>query len=154
MYTDLINNINDNCKFSLITDSNVSIRFPHYNIVSITSDDVYKENYKNIPKDIVDFLINEFRSKSDDFKDLWSFMSIQKYNIGDYISPHVDAYNWHKLLILTDSDIDGLTVEDYKEKKLIFYPDKQGTCFSIPSLCMHWVNPVREKVRYSAVLMK
>lgn len=154
IYKDLIEDINKNCKFELITMSDISVRYPHYKIVHINRDAINRNDYSSIPKRIVDSLINEFRNKCDDFQEDWNFLGIQKYDIGDYISPHEDIYGWHKLLILTSSDIDGLAIQNEEKRKVEFHNDVEGNCFGIPYYSKHWVNPVRDKTRYTCVLMR
>jgi hypothetical protein len=83
-------------------------------------------------------------------RDTYSFIQIQQYLPGDYIVPHFDIYditNLH-LIILTDSDCDGLVyVDDGKINKLY---DKAGTYVNVGK-AFHWVDPVKE-TRYSLVV--
>lgn len=101
---------------------------------------------QDIPLEVKDFLMKIFKITEKDY----SFIQIQKYEIGDYILPHKDTYPLFNLVMLSTSSLDGITVEqrdgDYK-----FFPDVAGTFIDIPKFRWHWVNPVREKTRYTAV---
>ncbi len=100
----------------------------------------------DIPISIKEFLMKVFNITEKDF----SFIQIQKYEIGEYILPHVDSYPLFNLLTISSSDIDGLVLEG-EDKIFRFIPDKAGNLVNVPKYRWHWVNPVREKTRYSAV---
>ncbi len=106
----------------------------------------WNDEREDIPNDIKQFLIQQFNIKDIDFE----FIQIQKYEIGDYILPHKDTYPCFGLLILSTSNTDGIVVEltDHTYK---FYKDEMGTLINVPKFSWHWVNPVQEKTRYSAV---
>jgi hypothetical protein len=101
---------------------------------------------QDIPLEVKEFLMKIFNITEKDY----SFIQIQKYEIGDYILPHKDTYPLFNLVMLSTSTLDGITVEqrdgDYK-----FFSDVAGTFIDIPKFRWHWVNPVREKTRYTAV---
>jgi hypothetical protein len=88
----------------------------------------------------------------DETREFWEFIQIQKYDIGDYIVPHRDAYRIRKLhlVTLTSSTLDGLVCETLN-KELIFIPDKAGQYIDFPYSSAHYVSPVRE-LRYSIVI--
>lgn len=100
----------------------------------------------NIPEEIKQFLLNSFNIKERDYH----FLQIQKYEVGDYILPHKDCYPQFALLHLSTSALDGLTIEDH-DGIYKFLPDIAGNLVQIPKYRWHWVNPVREKTRYTAV---
>jgi hypothetical protein len=103
--------------------------------------------YDDIPDDILDFLENMFDVKGKKY----DFIQIQKYEIGEYILPHKDAYPHFNLVCLSTSKLDGLTLEGV-DGIFRFYPDEAGNKVYIPKYKWHWVNPVREKTRYTAVV--
>jgi hypothetical protein len=107
---------------------------------------LHDKKQQNIPKILLDFLIKEFNIT----KRQYSFIQVQKYEIGDYILPHKDCYPLFGLIMLSTSSIDGVTVEQ-RDGTYITYPDATGTRIDIPKYRYHWVNPVREKTRYTAV---
>jgi len=100
----------------------------------------------NIPQPVLDFLLKIFNITEKDYH----FIQIQKYEIGEYILPHKDSYPSFGLLTLSTSSLDGLTVEGH-DGKYTFVPDQAGRFIDVPKYRWHWVNPVREKTRYSAV---
>lgn len=79
---------------------------------------------------------------------------IQKYEKGEYIKPHVDNYEWQFLMTLTDSELDGVVIEDKTNETLIFHKDEIGKVLKINRGTLHWVNPIRSDVRYSVVIME
>jgi hypothetical protein len=82
----------------------------------------------------------------------WDYLGVQKYETGDYIPPHTDSWPWHRLLMLTTSDVDGLVLHDAGQQRFIFHPDQAGNIINIPPMTTHWVNPVRQSPRYTAVI--
>lgn len=106
----------------------------------------WDETRKDIPEDIKNFLIEKFNITEKDY----NFIQIQKYEIGEYILPHVDSYPLFNLLTISSSNIDGLVLED-DNKIFKFIPDSAGNLVNVPKYRWHWVNPVRDKTRYSAV---
>lgn len=80
-------------------------------------------------------------------------ISIQKYEVGDYIPPHEDNYEWLYNLVLTDSKIDGIVIEDKEKQELHFHEDVFGNVIEVNRDCLHWVNPIRDKTRYTAVIL-
>jgi hypothetical protein len=105
-----------------------------------------KAQFYDIPEEVKNFLIKSFNIQERDYH----FLQIQKYEVGDYILPHKDCYPQFALLHLSTSSLDGLTLEDH-EGKYKFLPDIAGNLVQIPKYRWHWVNPVREKTRYTAV---
>ena len=87
-----------------------------------------------------------------ELKDCYSFIQIQRYDAGDYISPHRDAYIVRKihLITLTDSEVDGLVCED-QNHNLVKVFDKAGQYIDFPYDSVHWVCPVKYQ-RYSLVV--
>lgn len=106
----------------------------------------YTDDKNDIPEDILNFLIKQFNVTDNDY----DFIQIQKYEIGDYILPHKDSYPCFGLVMLSTSDKDGLVVQQ-RDGTYKFYPDKAGTFVDVPKFSWHWVNPVQEKTRYTAV---
>lgn len=104
------------------------------------------EDAKDIPEELIEFLVKSFNITEKDY----DFLQIQKYEVGDYILPHKDTYPCFGLLILSTSNLDGITVEQ-RDGKYKFFPDVAGTLIDVPKFRWHWVNPVREKTRYTAV---
>jgi hypothetical protein len=104
------------------------------------------QNRDDIPNDIKDFLIKAFNITKRDYH----FIQIQKYEIGEYILPHKDPYPCFGLVTLSTSNLDGIVVQQ-KDGTYKFIPDKAGNFVEVPRFSWHWVNPVREKTRYTAV---
>jgi hypothetical protein len=102
-------------------------------------------------KDLIDaiFADSDFSS---DLKDFYDFIQIQKYDPGDFIVPHRDAYSIRKLhlITLTSSSCDGLMceTEDHGLEKVY---DVAGQYIDFPYDSAHWVDPVKD-IRYSLVI--
>jgi len=105
-----------------------------------------KKGVDDIPQNILDFLLKTFNIEEKDYH----FIQIQKYEIGEYILPHIDCYPNFGLLSLSTSLLDGLVLEN-TDGVFEFIPDVTGKFTRIPGYRWHWVNPVREKTRYTAV---
>lgn len=106
----------------------------------------WDEKRQDIPLEVKEFLMKVFNITEKDY----SFIQIQKYEIGDYILPHKDVYPLFNLIMLSTSSLDGITVEQ-RDGIYKFFSDVAGTFIDIPKFRWHWVNPVREKTRYTAV---
>lgn len=106
----------------------------------------WDEKRQDIPLEVKEFLMRVFNITEKDY----SFIQIQKYEIGDYILPHKDVYPLFNLIMLSTSSLDGITVEQ-RDGTYKFFSDVAGTFIDIPKFRWHWVNPVREKTRYTAV---
>jgi len=106
----------------------------------------WDEARQDIPLEVKEFLMKVFNITEKDY----SFIQIQKYEIGDYILPHKDVYPLFNLIMLSTSSLDGITVEQ-RDGTYKFFSDVAGTFIDIPKFRWHWVNPVREKTRYTAV---
>ena len=106
----------------------------------------WDETRQDIPLEVKEFLMKVFKITEKDY----SFIQIQKYEIGDYILPHKDVYPLFNLIMLSTSSLDGITVEQ-RDGTYKFFSDVAGTFIDIPKFRWHWVNPVREKTRYTAV---
>lgn len=106
----------------------------------------WDEQRQDIPLEVKEFLMKIFNISEKDY----SFIQIQKYEVGDYILPHKDTYPLFNLVMLSTSSLDGVTVEQ-RDGTYKFFPDVTGTFIDIPKFRWHWVNPVREKTRYTAV---
>lgn len=104
------------------------------------------EEREDIPEELKQFLIETFNITQRDY----DFLQVQKYEIGEYILPHKDPYPCFGLVMLSTSDKDGLVVQQ-RDGSYKLHPDKTGTIIDIPKFTWHWVNPVREKTRYTAV---
>lgn len=100
----------------------------------------------DIPEEIKNFLIKAFNITDNDY----DFLQIQKYEVGEYILPHKDPYPCFGLITLSTSDLDGIVVQQ-KDGTYKFITDKAGNFVDVPKFSWHWVNPVREKTRYTAV---
>jgi hypothetical protein len=106
----------------------------------------YNEERDDIPENIRNFLIKQFNITDNDY----DFIQIQKYEIGDYILPHKDSYPCFGLVMLSTSSVDGLVVQQ-RDGTYKFHLDKAGTFIDVPKFSWHWVNPIQEKTRYTAV---
>jgi hypothetical protein len=106
----------------------------------------WNDQRKDIPVELKDLLIKTFNITDRDY----DFIQIQKYEIGDYILPHKDCYPCFGLLTLSTSNLDGIVIEQ-RDGSYKFFPDVTGNLLDVPKFRWHWVNPVREKTRYSAV---
>ena len=106
----------------------------------------WNEERKDVPVDLKDLLVKTFNITERDYH----FIQIQKYEIGDYILPHKDSYPCFGLLTLSTSNLDGIVVEQ-RDGIYKFFPDVTGNLVDVPKFRWHWVNPVREKTRYTAV---
>jgi len=104
------------------------------------------EEREDIPEDIKQFLIKTFNITKKDY----DFIQIQKYEIGEYILPHKDTYPCFGLVTLSTSNLDGIVVQQ-RDGSYKFIPDTAGNFIDVPKFSWHWVNPVREKTRYTAV---
>lgn len=100
----------------------------------------------DIPEEVKSFLIKAFNITDNDY----DFLQIQKYEVGEYILPHKDPYPCFGLITLSTSDLDGIVVQQ-KDGTYKFITDKTGNFVDVPKFSWHWVNPVREKTRYTAV---
>lgn len=106
-----------------------------------------KQNkFFDMPEEVKNFLMTVFNIKERDYH----FIQIQKYEVGDYILPHKDNYPQFSLVHLSTSSVDGLVLEE-ADGSYKFHPDITGNIVKIPKYKWHWVNPVREKTRYTAV---
>lgn len=107
----------------------------------------------DMPDSLIDLIFDQKNQWDSDVIDFWGFIQIQKYDIGDYIVPHRDAYYVKKLhlVTLTDSQSDGLVCAN-NQNELIFYPDVAGQYIDFPYDAIHFVPPVKDKTRYSIVV--
>lgn len=81
----------------------------------------------------------------------YSFIQIQKYTLGQYILPHKDNYTCLlRLFTLTTSNIDGFCTQNGDSYTVI--PDVAGQEIKFDLNAWHWVNPVRDPIRYSLVV--
>ena len=114
----------------------------------------------SLPENIMEFILAQYCSElKRDFKSLLDNdddigLNLQRYDIGECIIPHEDHVRFLYLQLLTTSENehDGLVLYDTGEKRHIFYPDVAGNIIQIHSGCTHWVNPVRDGVRWTAAL--
>jgi hypothetical protein len=106
----------------------------------------WDDKRKDMPLELRELLIKTFNITERDYH----FLQIQKYEIGDYILPHKDTYPCFGLLNLSTSNIDGIVVEQ-RDGTYKFLSDITGNLIDVPKFRWHWVNPVREKTRYTAV---
>jgi hypothetical protein len=106
----------------------------------------WNDERKDIPLELKEFLVKEFKITEKEY----DFIQVQKYEIGEYILPHKDTYPCFGLVMLSTSTLDGIVVEQL-DGSYKFFQDKAGTFIDVPKFRWHWVNPVREKTRYTAV---
>lgn len=108
---------------------------------------------EDMPDYLIDLIFDPENQWDEETRNFWSFIQIQKYDIGDYIVPHRDAYFVKKLhlVTLTYSHIDGLVCANDKNE-LIFYNDMPGQYVDFPYDAIHFVAPVKDKTRYSIVI--
>lgn len=104
------------------------------------------EDRDDIPEEVKLFLIKTFNITEKDY----DFLQIQKYEIGEYILPHKDPYPCFGLVSLSTSALDGIVVQQ-RDGTYKFITDVTGNFVDVPKFSWHWVNPVREKTRYTAV---
>lgn len=100
---------------------------------------------------LIDLIFEE--SQFDSFlQDSYSFIQIQKYEPGEFIVPHEDAYGIAKLhlVTLTEGKYDSLIIEDGKGG-LIRIPDRAGQYVDFSGELAHWVDPVIEQ-RFTLVI--
>ncbi len=107
---------------------------------------------ENIPDALFDLIFTKNNQWDSEVINFWSFIQIQRYDVGDYIVPHRDAYFVKKLhlVTLTNSDTDGLVCET-ENHELEFIKDKAGQYIDFPYDAIHFVPPVTTK-RYSIVI--
>lgn len=86
--------------------------------------------------------------------DTYTQISVQKYEVGDYIKPHVDNYQWNCTIILSDDPSNGVVLWSSIEKKFVFIADSYGKLTEIPSNTYHWISPIRNQTRYTVVLLE
>jgi len=101
--------------------------------------------------DLIDAIFED-ADFDEDLKDFFNFIQIQKYEKGDYIAIHRDAYSIRKLhlITLTSSEVDGLVCED-ENHNLVKINDVAGQYIDFPYDAAHYVSPVSE-LRYSLVI--
>lgn len=109
--------------------------------------------YKLVQK-IISLFNEKLSKKEKELLSRYTRLTIQKYEKGEYLKPHIDNYNVHFLMILTDSEIDGITIEDKENSTITFHQDEIGKIFRIYRNTLHWVNPVRDEVRYTVVVIE
>lgn len=133
-------------------------RYPRYNIayqeakwVQTLPED--KQPLNNMNEQLAEWVLSEF-SKQIDVPTDWTYVGVNRYDVGDYIPPHHDPWPWHALLVFTASEYDGIVIEDKHNKRFNFYNDTPGRVLHIEQGAMHWVNPVRDAPRYSAVVAR
>lgn len=107
---------------------------------------------EDMPDDLIEMIFHPSNMWDSDVINFWSFIQIQKYDIGDYIVPHRDAYFIKKLhlISLTDSKCDGLICEE--DNTLQYIPDVAGQYLDFKYDAIHYVSPVRDHTRYSLVV--
>lgn len=103
---------------------------------------------KHLPDGLLTKILSNFDTKT---QITHTFLQIQRYVKGSYILPHRDNYNVGlRLFTLSTSEYDGLTVQS--EDGFIFVPDIGGQEIIFDRSAWHWVNPVRDRIRYSLVI--
>lgn len=107
--------------------------------------------FEDMSKDLIEEIFKS-NSWTDETKNYYSFIQIQKYLPGDFIIPHKDDYEIMELhlVTLTNSDYDGLVVDD-GTKNLVKIYDKAGQKINFDLTAWHWVDPVKD-LRYSLVV--
>lgn len=124
-------------------------RVPQYNTAHVNR--AHQSDHWDIKSQLRELLIDKFKQLPD-YTDDWMFLSVQRYDIGDYIPPHEDHFQWHYLLLLSDSDVDGLVLENLHTGRFEFHADRADNMIKIEQHAQHWVNPVRDHARYTAVM--
>lgn len=124
---------------------------PQYNTSFVTRDS--ETPCRMFSDMLLQMLLDQFKKQlKHDFRDDWHCLSVQRYDAGDYIPPHFDTWDWHRLLVLTSSEYDGLVLENKQTERFEFHQDRAGNMITIEPYTQHWVNPVRQAPRYTAVL--
>lgn len=107
---------------------------------------------KDMSKELIEAIFAD--NDLDEFvKDSYNFIQIQRYLPGDSITIHKDVYsitNLH-LIMLTNSDCDGLVVENPQTKNWDKIYDKAGNYIKDLGDLWHFVAPVKN-TRYSLVI--
>ena len=124
-------------------------RVPQYNTAHVNKAD--EADLWEIKTPLIDALVDRFKQLPD-YRDDWMFLSVQRYDIGDYIPPHEDIFMWHYLLVLNNSDVDGLVLENLQTGRFEFHADRYDNMIKIEQHAQHWINPVRDHARYTAVI--
>jgi len=106
----------------------------------------------DMPDDFFHLIFSTKNKWDFDTVNFWSFIQIQRYDVGDYIVPHRDAYFVKKLHLvsLTTSNCDGLVCET-SDHDLVHVPDIAGQYIDFPYDAIHFVPPVKQR-RYSLVV--
>lgn len=152
-----IEEIEENVEEWLENDNNVAF---NNNIDSKFKQAVYDrvENIVKIKPKFIEKILSLLKEKLSDNEieslKRYTRITIQKYEKGEYLKPHTDNYDLHFLMILTDSEFDGLSIEDEDTKSIVFHKDEIGKVLKIKRNLLHWVNPVRGGVRYSVVIVE
>ena len=143
-------------KDGVLSTNNIKSKFKQ--AIYDRSDDTSIENISTIKPKLVKKIVSMFNEnlpeKHKDVLSRYTKMTIQKYEKGEYLKPHTDIYEVHFLMILTDSEMDGITIEDQRNRCLVFHQDEIGKVLKIQRNSLHWVNPVRGGVRYSVAIVE
>lgn len=77
------------------------------------------------------------------------YVQLCRYERGDYVLPHRDAHA-QGIYVLTTSHADGLVIEN-EGGGFTRLVDRAGTMVIHDPRALHWVDPVKDGVRYSLV---
>ena len=131
-------------------------KYPRYNLAYYENPSIQvlegdEQPLNNMTPQLTEWVLSQF-TKEIEVPDNWSYVGVNRYDQGDYIPPHYDPWPWHALMVFTSSEHDGIVIEDKEEKRFNFYNDTPGRVLHIEQCATHWVNPVRDAPRYSAVV--
>lgn len=101
----------------------------------------------NMPADLRAAILRGIATPESDLSQF--YYQINRYDLGDYILPHRDQLQ-QGLYMLTDSAVDGLVVQS-GSGQVTFVPDTAGALIEHDPAAWHWVDPVRDHVRYTLV---
>jgi hypothetical protein len=127
-----------------------SFKQASYNKNSTESSKLSEELKNKLLELFLEKLPNEQASRVETYTQI----SVQKYEVGDYIKPHVDNYQWNCTIILSDDPTNGVVFWNSMENKFKFVEDSYGKLTEIPSNTYHWISPVRNQTRYTVVLLE
>ncbi|MEV4577357.1 2OG-Fe(II) oxygenase [Nonomuraea jabiensis] len=101
----------------------------------------------DMPRKLAVTILNGLATPDSDLRNF--YFQINRYDVGDYILPHRDSLQ-QGLYMLTDSEVDGLVVQS-GPGRMEFVPDTAGSLVEHDPSAWHWVDPVRDHIRYTLV---
>jgi hypothetical protein len=109
----------------------------------------------DLPGDVKPFILTQFKNKLAKRFANYTDLTLQRYDIGQYILPHTDTqidYLYVQVLTTAKNALDGLVLVE--DNKCTFHPDIAGNIIQIQPGDLHWVNPVRDGVRWTAAIQQ